>query len=91
MNIVEQMEQNLKEEIVRSVLAAGLAGEEEMPEVVLEQPKDKAHGDYATNMAMQLARVAKKNPRAIASELVEQFDHSKASIDKIEIAGPGLH
>ncbi len=90
MNIVEKTEQKLKDEIVRSVLAAGLASEEEMPEVVLEQPKDKAHGDYATNMAMQLARVAKKNPRAIADELVEQFDHSKASIDKIEIAGPGF-
>ncbi|CDQ18792.1 arginine--tRNA ligase [Halobacillus karajensis] len=90
MNIVEQMEQKLKEEIVRSVLAAELASEEEMPEVILEQPKDKAHGDYATNMAMQLARVAKKNPRAIATDLVEQFDKSKASIEKIEIAGPGF-
>ncbi|MFQ3546359.1 arginine--tRNA ligase [Halobacillus rhizosphaerae] len=90
MNIVEKTEQKLKDEIVRSVLAAGLASEEEMPEVVLEQPKDKAHGDYATNMAMQLARVAKKNPRVIADELVEEFDHSKASIDKIEIAGPGF-
>ncbi|MGI8316576.1 arginine--tRNA ligase [Halobacillus mangrovi] len=90
MNIVEQMEQKLKDEIVRAVLAAELASEEEMPEVVLEQPKDKAHGDYATNMAMQLARVAKKNPRAIATDLVEQFDPSKASIEKIEIAGPGF-
>ncbi|SFK60891.1 arginyl-tRNA synthetase [Halobacillus dabanensis] len=90
MNIVEQMEQKLKDEIVRSVLAAGLASEEEMPEVILEQPKDKAHGDYATNMAMQLARIAKKNPRAIATELVEQFDNTKASIEKIEIAGPGF-
>ncbi|KHE70935.1 arginine--tRNA ligase, partial [Halobacillus sp. BBL2006] len=90
MNIVEQMEQKLRDEIVRAVLAAELAGEDEMPDVVLEQPKDKAHGDYATNMAMQLARVAKKNPRAIASELVEQFDNSKASIEKIEIAGPGF-
>ncbi|WP_406945044.1 arginine--tRNA ligase [Halobacillus sp. SY10] len=90
MNIVEQMEQKLKDEIVRSVLAAELASEDEMPEVILEQPKDKAHGDYATNMAMQLARVAKKNPRAIATDLVEQFDKSKASIEKIEIAGPGF-
>lgn len=90
MNIVEQMEQKLKDEIVRSVLAAELATQEEMPGVVIEQPKDKTHGDYATNMAMQLARVAKKNPRAIAAELVEQFDHSKASIEKIEIAGPGF-
>ncbi|WLR48885.1 arginine--tRNA ligase [Halobacillus litoralis] len=90
MNIVEQMEQKLKDEIVRSVLAAELASEEEIPEVILEQPKDKAHGDYATNMAMQLARVAKKNPRAIATDLVEQFDKSKASIEKIEIAGLGF-
>ncbi|MGP4059200.1 arginine--tRNA ligase [Halobacillus sp. H74] len=90
MNIVEQMEQKLKNEIVRSVIAAELASEEEMPEVVLEQPKDKTHGDYATNMAMQLARVAKKNPRVIATELVEHFDHTEASIDKIEIAGPGF-
>ncbi|WP_062514881.1 arginine--tRNA ligase [Halobacillus sp. KGW1] len=90
MNIVEQMELKLKEEISRAVVAAGLAAEEELPEVVLEQPKDKAHGDYATNMAMQLARIAKKNPRAIAAELVEAFDHSKSSIEKIEIAGPGF-
>ncbi|WP_431803004.1 arginine--tRNA ligase [Halobacillus andaensis] len=90
MNIVEQTEQKLKDEIVRAVKAAELAADEEMPEVVLEQPKDKAHGDYATNMAMQLARVAKKNPRQIATELVEQFDCSEASIEKIEIAGPGF-
>ncbi|MFG6147284.1 arginine--tRNA ligase [Halobacillus sp. B23F22_1] len=90
MNIVEQTEQKLKDEIVRAVKEAGLAADEEMPDVVLEQPKDKSHGDYATNMAMQLARVAKKNPRQIATELVEQFDHSKASIEKIEIAGPGF-
>ena len=90
MNIVEQMEQTLKDEVVRAVLAAELATEEEMPDVVLEQPKDKAHGDYATNMAMQLARIAKKNPRQIATELVEQFDKSKASIEKMEIAGPGF-
>ncbi|MFC7062288.1 arginine--tRNA ligase [Halobacillus seohaensis] len=90
MNIVEQTEQKLKDEIVRAVKAADLATDEDIPEVVLEQPKDKSHGDYATNMAMQLARVAKKNPRQIATDLVEQFDRSKASIEKIEIAGPGF-
>ncbi|MFC7319393.1 arginine--tRNA ligase [Halobacillus campisalis] len=90
MNIVEQTEQKLKDEIVRAVKEAGLASDEEMPVVVLEQPKDKSHGDYATNMAMQLARVAKKNPRQIAEELVEKFDRSKASIEKMEVAGPGF-
>ncbi|WP_181347764.1 arginine--tRNA ligase [Thalassobacillus sp. CUG 92003] len=90
MNIVEQTEQKLKAEIAEAVLKAGLAGRDELPEVVLEQPKDKSHGDYATNMAMQLARIAKKNPREIAQDIVDQFDHSKASIKQIEIAGPGF-
>ncbi|GGC86329.1 arginine--tRNA ligase [Thalassobacillus devorans] len=90
MNIVEQTEAKLKQEIQQAVLKAGLATEEELPEVVLEQPKDKSHGDYATNMAMQLARIAKKAPRMIAEDIVANFDNTKASIDKIEIAGPGF-
>ncbi len=90
MNVVDQVKERLKAEIKDSVVKAGLATEEQIPEVVLELPKDKAHGDYATNMAMQLARVAKKAPRMIAEEIVANFDKSKASIEKIEIAGPGF-
>lgn len=90
MNIVEQVEQKLKDEIIEAVVKAGLADREQIPPVILETPKDKAHGDYATNMAMQLARVAKKPPRQIAEEIVGQFDQSKASIQKMEIAGPGF-
>ncbi|MEH7222214.1 arginine--tRNA ligase [Bacillus sp. JJ1566] len=90
MNVVEQVKERLKAEIKDAVIKAGLASEEQIPEAVLELPKDKAHGDYATNMAMQLARVAKKAPRMIAEDLVANFDKSKASIEKIEIAGPGF-
>ncbi|WML55316.1 arginine--tRNA ligase [Neobacillus sp. PS3-12] len=90
MNIVEQVKTKLKEEIKAAVLKAGLAAEEQIPDVVLEIPKEKAHGDYSTNMAMQLARVAKRAPRAIAEELIAHFDRSKASIEKIELAGPGF-
>ncbi|MGY3718107.1 arginine--tRNA ligase [Sutcliffiella cohnii] len=90
MNIVEQVQERLKEEIKQSVIKAGLATEEQIPSVVLETPKDKANGDYSTNMAMQLARVAKKAPRMIAEEIVNHFDQSKASIEKIDIAGPGF-
>ena len=90
MNIVEQVQERLKNEIKDAVIKAGLATEEQIPDVVLETPKDKANGDYATNMAMQLARIAKKAPRMIAEQLVENFDQSKASIEKIEIAGPGF-
>ncbi|MCM3726738.1 arginine--tRNA ligase [Neobacillus cucumis] len=90
MNIVEQVQTKLKEEIKAAVLKAGLASEEQIPDVILEIPKEKAHGDYSTNMAMQLARVAKKAPRMIAEALVDNFDRTKASIEKIELAGPGF-
>lgn len=90
MNIVEQVQLKLKEEIKAAVLKAGLATEEQMPNVVLEQPKDKANGDYSTNMAMQLTKIAKKAPKLIAEALIENFDQTKASIEKIEIAGPGF-
>ncbi|MFX3625188.1 MAG: arginine--tRNA ligase [Ectobacillus sp.] len=90
MNSLEQVKELVKEEIKAAVLKAGLAAEEQIPNVVLEVPKDKTHGDYSTNMAMQLARVAKKAPRMIAEEIVNHFDKAKASIEKIEIAGPGF-
>ncbi|MDT8860480.1 arginine--tRNA ligase [Alkalihalobacillus sp. MEB130] len=90
MNSVEQIKQKLKEEIVAAVQEAGLASAEEIPEVILETPKEKSHGDYATNMAMQLARVAKKAPRVIAEELVAQLNKERASVEKVDIAGPGF-
>ncbi len=90
MNVVEQKQETLKQEIKNAILKAGLAAEEEIPVVILETPKEKSHGDYSTNMAMQLARIAKKAPRAIAEEIKAHLDVSEASIDKIDIAGPGF-
>jgi arginyl-tRNA synthetase len=90
MNIVEKVQANLKSEIKAAVLKANLATEDQIPDIILETPKEKTHGDYSTNMAMQLARVAKKAPRMIADDIMANFDQSKASIEKMEIAGPGF-
>ncbi|PPA69679.1 arginine--tRNA ligase [Jeotgalibacillus proteolyticus] len=90
MTIVMNVQENVKKEIKAAVVKAGLASEDQIPEVVLETPKDKVNGDFSTNMAMQLARIAKKAPRAIAEGIVENFDATKASIEKIDIAGPGF-
>ncbi|PAF27015.1 arginine--tRNA ligase [Shouchella clausii] len=90
MNHMERKKEQLRMEVRRAVLQAELATESEVPSVLLEAPKDKAHGDFATNIAMQLARIAKKAPRAIAEELVANFDRKQAGIEKIEIAGPGF-
>ncbi|WP_078393047.1 arginine--tRNA ligase [Shouchella patagoniensis] len=90
MNSMEQRKEHLQQEIRAAVLKAGLATEDQMPAVILEVPKEKTHGDYASNMAMQLARVAKKAPKLIAENLVEAIDRNKAGIERIEVAGPGF-
>lgn len=90
MTIVQDIQDKLKAEIKTAIIKAELAKEEEIPNIILEKPKEKAHGDYATNIAMQLARVAKKAPRQIAEQLVEHLDQANASITNVEIAGPGF-
>src|SRR5690625_3877010 len=90
MNILEQTETQLRDEIKATIVMAQIATEEELPDINLEKPKDKQHGDFATNIAMQLARVAKKAPRQIAEDIVQHIDQSKAAIEKVEIAGPGF-
>ncbi|MCL7744785.1 arginine--tRNA ligase [Guyparkeria hydrothermalis] len=56
---------------------------------VLTVPKDSAHGDFASNLAMQLAKPMKQPPRAIAERIVEAFAGTEG-VDRIEIAGPGF-
>ncbi|BFH65834.1 arginine--tRNA ligase [Paenibacillus azoreducens] len=89
-NPLEHINQLVTEALADAVVAAGIASREELPVFALEVPKDKSHGDLATNAAMQLTRIAKKNPRQIAEAILEHFDMSKASIEKADIAGPGF-
>src|SRR5699024_33356 len=49
-----------------------------------------SHGDFATNIAMRLAKVAKKAPRQIAEEIVNHFNKEAGSIKSVHIAGPGF-
>lgn len=90
MNAVEKIQQEIKDAFREAVLASGLADESAMPDVILETPKNKDNGDYATNIAMQLTKIAKKPPRAIAEAILEKLDTSSTSIKELEIAGPGF-
>ena len=63
------------------------------PVVALERPRDASHGDIACNIAMQLARPLKKNPRETANTIVASIMASPAHegvIDSCEVAGPGF-
>src|SRR5699024_8743879 len=90
MNVLAQTETALKEAIAQAVIEANLAKEEELLQIVLEVPKEKSHGDFATNIAMQLARIARKARMEIAEMIIEQINLSEAAIEKVEIAGPGF-
>ncbi len=89
-NPLEQINELVSESIADAVVAAGLVTLEELPAITLEVPKDKTHGDLATNIAMQLTKIAKKNPRQIAEAIIGHLDLKKANIEKAEIAGPGF-
>ena len=57
--------------------------------IVLERPKQAQHGDYASNIAMQLAKPLKRNPRDVAKDLIGDLPPSP-HLEKAEIAGPGF-
>ena len=90
MNAVEQIQQKVKSAIQEAILLAKLTEEENIPTIMLETPRNKENGDYATNIAMQLTKIAKKPPRAIAEAIVEHIDKVSGSIESIDIAGPGF-
>ncbi|HEY3200946.1 MAG TPA: arginine--tRNA ligase, partial [Actinomycetes bacterium] len=74
---------------VRAAVDAGELAVEPPASVTVERPKNKEHGDYATNAALQLARPAGKPPREVAQILAARLaDH--AGIESVDVAGPGF-
>ncbi|MGE5649534.1 arginine--tRNA ligase [Noviherbaspirillum sp. UKPF54] len=78
-------------DLFQAALAPIVAGTDLTPNVVLERPRDPSHGDIACNIAMQLAKPLKKNPRELAQAIVAAILANKgALIDSADIAGPGF-
>jgi len=75
----------LKKEIKKALDSLGIT---EDISIVIEIPKDKNNGDYSSNIAMQLTKVLKANPRDIASKIIDNINNE--NIIKVEIAGPGF-
>ena len=87
---VNKIELSLKEVLKQAIIDLKYVEDYHLDQIVIEIPKDKAHGDYSSNIAMQLTKILKRNPREIAQGIVETIDKDKGNIDHIEIAGPGF-
>lgn len=91
--LVEQLRSGLAAALHKAIARAvdkGMVNPVEVPEIIIEVPREKGHGDFATNLAMQLARSAKMAPRKIAEAVVENLDLAATRVERVEIAGPGF-
>jgi len=79
--------EQIRAELVRA--ARGLGAPEDV-DPILERPRDATHGDWATNLAMVLAKPLKSRPREIAERLRDSMKLGDAGVSKIDIAGPGF-
>lgn len=87
MEMKELLKQGIAEALEKAVKAGALP-EGSYPQINLEVPPQKEFGDFASNIAMQSARVAHKAPKVIAQAIVDQMQYSW--LDRAEIAGAGF-
>jgi arginyl-tRNA synthetase len=79
-------------ELIRAALidAARELGAPDTVDPQLERPRDPSHGEWATNLAMTLARPLRRRPADIARSLVAGLDLARAGVERVEVAGPGF-
>ena len=87
MEMKELLKQGIAEALDKAI-AAGTLPAGDYPAVSLEVPPQKEFGDFATNIAMQSARIARRAPKMIAEAIVAQMDYPW--LDRAEIAGAGF-
>ncbi len=83
---------NLKQRIKEIIFCAlnDLDIEFNLLDIMVEVPKNRENGDFSSNIAMQLTKVLKDNPRNIAEKIVDKIKENTKEIEKVEIAGPGF-
>ena len=84
----EELSKTIKKSL-ESLISAKKIAVKDIPEIKIERPKNKDHGDYASNIALMVAKPAGVNPREVAQLLVDELSKNPA-FKKVEIAGPGF-
>jgi arginyl-tRNA synthetase len=83
--LAEQLERSLA-----ALLADAGAAEAAVPSIVLDVPRQKDHGDFACNAALQLAKSLGRPPREIAADLARRLGDAEGLVARAEVAGPGF-
>ncbi|MFZ6875346.1 arginine--tRNA ligase [Undibacterium sp. Di27W] len=87
--LAEQKQELLK--LFQNAVEPLLVGSELKPVIALERPRDPSHGDAACNIAMQIAKPLRKNPRELAQAIVAAVEAQNSPlVASVEIAGPGF-
>ena len=79
--------EQIRAELIRAARSLGAL---EDVDPLLERPRESSHGDWATNLAMVLAKPLRSKPRDIAEKLRESMSLDRAGVSRIDIAGPGF-
>ncbi len=93
MSWMRTIKNDLHQRLEQAASAAKAAGDlqfETMPDFAIEVPREKAHGDFAGNIAMLLAKQAKMAPRKIAEAIIQHLDAADSLVENVEIAGAGF-
>jgi arginyl-tRNA synthetase len=99
--MVKREIENLVTKSIETLQKKGYLSEFKVPEIKIEHPEEKAHGDYATNVAMVIAKIVKKSPMEIAEKINLQLTnrafygsegahYNLQLFEKIEVAEPGF-
>jgi arginyl-tRNA synthetase len=87
-SLTDQLSADVQAAVTRAFAAAGFTGQ--VPATItLERPKNRDHGDYATSIALQLAKEAGKSPREVAEVLLPEIAKI-VGVSAVDIAGPGF-
>ena len=86
---MKQTIEELIRQAVETLKAEGIIGLEITPHIAIERTRDVQHGDFASNLALILAKPAKANPRQLAEKIIAALPQHDAVL-KVELAGPGF-
>lgn len=92
-NVVETIKKQIDDVVKNALEKAFESGELprfEVGDITIEIPREKEHGDFSTNIAMQATKLARKAPGMIADIIIKNMALEKTYIDKVEKAGPGF-